>query len=277
MNIQGGLTGLIIGPPKTGKSWFLGTIAEVAGVESPLHLTARPREVNSFQYRKHAVPYEIFPDRGWQPIIDEWNATDYKKLHRRIVDLYEDEKYDAILFDPFTDVDTLLRHHILMALKAETVDDLPGKGDKIAFFGTLKDKLEDFTKALVGLADPGLKRPKHVFVAVHALAPVEEDIKGKETKAAKVKDIEYMGNVLAAVKGGYKLEIAGEFDMQLFSGLRYENVREGKVLKKQAIYEIQVSGDHQKHAGIATIPRLKEKTIPNSMVDLFRVIEEAGG
>ena len=277
MNIQGGLTGIVIGSPKTGKSKFLGTIAEVAGVESPLLLTGRPREVNSYKYREHDIPYEIFSDKGWQPIIGQWKATDYKKLHRRIVDLYEDEEYDAILFDPFTDVDTLLRHHILMALKAETVDDLEGKGAKIAFFGTLKDKLEDFTKALVGLADPGLKRPKHVFVAVHASAPVEEDILGKETKVAKVKDIEYMGKVLASVKGGYKLEIAGEFDMQLFSRLKYDNVREDGKLTKKAVYEIQVSGDHEKHAGIAIVPRLDTKWIPNSMVDLFRVIEEAGG
>jgi len=72
--------------------------------------------------------------------------------------------------------------------------------------------------------------------------------------------------------------------MQLFSRLRYENVREepkekGKLgkLVKEAIYEVQVSGDHEKHAGIAIIPRLETKWIPNSMVDLFRVIEEAGG
>jgi len=138
VNIQGGLTGLVIGSPKTGKSAFLGSIAEVEGVESPLLLTARPREVRSYKYREHAIPYEIFPDQGWHPIIDEWNATDYKKLHRRVVELYKDEKYDAILFDPFTDVATLLRNHILMVLKKETVDDLEGKGGKDFFLRFLE-------------------------------------------------------------------------------------------------------------------------------------------
>ena len=94
MKIQGGLTGLVIGSPKTGKSAFLGSIAEVEGIESPLLLTARPREVNSFKYRQHDIPYEIFSDKGWHPIIDKWEATDYKKLHRRIVEdylLWQDE------------------------------------------------------------------------------------------------------------------------------------------------------------------------------------------
>ena len=277
MNIQGGLTGIIIGLPKTGKSWFLGTIAEVKGVESPLLLAPKPREINSFQYRKHDIPFETFKDVGWQPIIDKWDATAFRSLYRRIVDLYDDEKHDAILLDPFTDVDTIATHHILMGQKAATIDDLPGKAAKIAFFGALKDKLKKLTQALTGLADPGLKRPKHVFVAVHAQAPVAEDILGEATKEAKVKGIEYMGDVLPAVKGGYRLEIGGEFDMMMFSGLRYDNVKEKGVLRREAVYEIQVNADPSKHAGIAIIPRLEEKTIPNSMVDLFRVIEEAGG
>ena len=119
MNIQGGLTGLFCGPPGTGKSHLLGTISEVEGIENPILLAPKPREVNSAKYREHDIHSEVFSDKGWHPAIDRFEIGAYKALYTRVVDLYEDEDYDVVLCDPFTDVVNLAAHELLMAEKAE--------------------------------------------------------------------------------------------------------------------------------------------------------------
>jgi len=274
MNIEGGLTGLFIGPPGTGKSHLLGTISEVEGVENPILLAPKPREIKSAKYREHGVHSEIFADRGWHPAIDRYEIGGFKKLYERVADLYEDEEYDVVLLDPMTDVVSLAAHELLMAEQAESPRDLR---DSIGFYGALKYKMKGFTQALVGLADPNLPRPKHVFATVHAQPTKEEDIKGKATAEAVAKGIEFMGDSLPMIEGGYRREIAGEFDIVGFTSLVYELVTEGRTRTQQAKFVVQLNADPKRHAKAAIVPRLKEKSIPNSMVDLFRVIEEAGG
>jgi len=190
------------------------------------------------------------------------------------VDLYEDEDHDVVLLDPMTDVVTIAAHELLMAEKAESPRDLR---DSIGFYGALKYKLKGFTQALVGLASKDLPRPKHVFVAVHTQPTKEEDIKGKATTEAVAKGIEFMGEALPMIEGGYRREIAAEFDIVGFTSLVYDNVRVGGKLVREANFVVQLNADPARHAKVAIVPRLKEKTVPNSMVDLFRVIEEAGG
>ena len=274
MKIQGGLTGLFIGPPGTGKSHMLGTIAEVEGIKSPLLLAPKPREVNSAKFREHDIPSEIFKDHGWHPAIDLYEIGAFKALYKRIVELYEDEEHDVILLDPLTDVVSLAAHELLMAEKAESPRDLR---DSIGFYGALKYKLKGFTQALVGLASKDLPRPKHVFVTVHAQPTKEEDIKGKATAEAQAKGVEFMGDSLPMIEGGYRREIAGEFDIVGFTSLVYENVRKGNKLVRTANFVVQLNADPARHAKAAIVPRLAQKSIPNSMVDLFKVIEEAGG
>jgi len=274
MNIQGGLTGLFIGPPKTGKSYMLGTISEVLGIENPILLAPKPREVNSAKYREHDIDSEIFRDHRWQPAMELYEIGAFKALYARVISLYDDEDHDVVLLDPFTDVVTIAAHELFMVEKAENPKDLR---DSIGFYGALNHKLKGFTQALTGLASPDLPKPKHVFVAVHAQPTKEEDIKGKATTEAQAKGISFLGESLPMIEGGYRREIAAEFDIVGFTSLQYEHVRVGSKLVREAHFVVQVSADPDNHAGIAVIPRLDEKTIPNSMVDLFRVIEEAGG
>jgi len=274
LNIQGGLTGLFIGPPGTGKSHLLGTISEVDDIENPMLLAPKPREVNSAKYREHEIASEIFKDHRWQPALGLYEIGAFKRLYTRVMDLYEDEDHDVVLLDPFTDVVTLAAHELLMAEKAESPRDLR---DSIAFYGALKYKLKGFTQALVGLASPDLPRPKHVFATAHAQPTTEEDIKGKATAEGQAKGIGFLGEVLPMIEGAYRRDIAAEFDIVGFTSLAYENVRDGKKLVREAKFVVQLNADPARHAKVAIVPRLKEKTIPNSMVDLFRVIEEAGG
>lgn len=271
--ILGGVSGLIAGPPGTGKSNLLGSAAEIC--EKALLLAPKPREVNSYLYRKYNVTSEVFRDSGWHPALKRYESGAYERLYQRVVDLYDDIEHDFILLDPFTDVALLASHDILKAHQVETPSDLPGKG-AVGFYGALRYKLKQFTQALTGLASPDVRRPKHVFVAVHTQPVTEEDIKGAETREGKAKGVEFFGDVLPMVEGGYRREIAGEFDIMGFSSVVHELVRDDTVkppkMVKQARYVVQLNADPEKHAKVALVPRLAQATCGNTMRELFALL-----
>ncbi len=274
MELKGGVTLLAIGPPGTGKSWLLGTAVEVPGIERALLLAPKPREVNSYKYREHSnvIDTEVFRDHAWAPAADSFQSGAFTRLFQRVLSLYEDETYDAIIVDPFTDVTYLAAHELLESERAATPKELR---DSIGFYGSLKYKLKDFTLSLTGLASPDLARPKHVFCAVHAQPTKEEDIKGKATAEAAGKNVEFMGEALPQIEGAYRREIAGEFDIVSFSSLTYENVRDGSRMRREARYSLQLNADPQRHAKIALIPRMEQQTVGNSLPEVFEVIRNA--
>lgn len=274
ITLKGGLTGIFLGPPNTGKSTLLGTATEVEGIDKALLLAPKPREVNSFKYAQHrdTIDTEEFHDPMWAPAIDSYGSGAFTELYKRVLSLYEDTTYDAVLLDPMTDVTYLAAHELLEPEKAETPRDLR---DSIGFYGALKYKLKGFTQSLTGLASASLERPKHVFVAVHAQPTKEEDIKGKATAESQARGVEFMGDVLPMIEGGYRREIAAEFDVVGFSSLRHESVRVGNKMVRESKYVVQLNADPERHAKAAIVPRLENAEISNSLVDLFRVISEA--
>jgi hypothetical protein len=275
--LRGGLTGLFIGPPGTGKSWLLGTATE-AGL-TPILLAPKPREVNSYKYREHNVPSEVYRDHGWAPAIARYEAGAFTKLFEKVLSLYEDETYDAVLLDPLTDAVMLAAHELLAPERCETPRDLR---DSIGFYGALKYKLKGFTQALTGLASPDLARPKHIFVTVHA-QPVKEDSQlpknqgggTKESQDHRAQGVEFMGEALPMIEGGYRREIAGEFDVVGFTSVVHALEKVGSKMERTSRYVVQLNADSERHAKAAIVPRLAKAEISNSLVDLFRVIEEA--
>lgn len=277
-HITGGATGLFVGPPKTGKSTILGSSAELVDPERIKLFSARPNEVNSWLYEKHGISEtaEVFRDIQWQPILDLYEASAFTDAHRRVLDLYKDDSIDVVLVE-FTDFVLLAKHNILKANNASSPDDLPGKSAKIGFYGKLKDDLKDFTQSLVGLSSPDLDHPKHVFVAIHAQPTKEEDIKGKETPEGKAKGIQYFGDVLPMVEGGYRQDIAGEFGMVGYTTIKHDTqVVDGKI-QRTSDYVVQIAADAEKHGGARYGPALSEKELPNNLSAIFEAfaVEEA--
>lgn len=269
--LAGGLSALFIGPPGTAKSTLLGSCVEVEGIEKALLLAPTAREVNSFKYAKYRdkIPYEVFQDFGWHPTLGQFGAGAFTKLYERVVSLYKDETYDAILLDTYDGAVSLAAHELLAPERAAMPRDLR---DARSYYGSLKYRLEDFTKALTNLASPSLARPKHVFVAVHA-QPSKEDDKQK-TSDSVAKGIEYLGDVQPMVEGGHRHNIAGEFTLVGFTGLRHEVVKVGTKMERQARFVTQIDADPERHAKAAIIPRIN-KVVDSSMVEIFRVIKEA--
>ena len=103
MSIRGGITVFLVGPPGTSKSTMLASATEVEGIEKALLLAPTPREINSWKYRQNGITEtaEVFQDFGWHPAIGSYEAGAFSQLYRRLVSLYEDETYDAVLLDTY--------------------------------------------------------------------------------------------------------------------------------------------------------------------------------
>jgi hypothetical protein len=279
LNLLGGISMLLIGPPGTGKSWFLGSSSE-AGISSPLLLAPKPREANSFKYRENNVKSEVFRDHDWAPAIGKYGSGAFTRLYERVLSLYEDTEHDAILLDPMTDVTYLAAHELLAPERAETPRDMR---DSMGFYGSLKYKMKGFTQSLVGLSSPDLARPKHIFVTVHA-QPAKEDQQlstrqgggTKESSDNRSRGVEFEGDVLPMIEGGYRREIAGEFDIVGFSSVKHETQRVGAKMERVVKYVIQINADPERHAKAAVIPRMDGAEIGNEMKELFNVIRRGG-
>jgi hypothetical protein len=260
----GGLSGLIIGPPKTGKSTLLGSWAELVDPEQIVLLCPKPQEIDSFMYQRHGIDKraEVFRDHRWLPGADSYEADGYMRLMRRILHLYADTESRVVLLDPLTDAVQLASHDLMKGERASTPKDLR---DTMGYWGGMRDRIRDLTQALVGLTSPDLKQPKHVFVAVHAQPTKEEDYKGKETQEGKAKGVQFFGDVLPMIDGSYRMSIAGEFSLVGYSSVRHTYKREGAKIQSVTDYVVQFVPDNEKHCGIRLSPSLAEKELPNNM------------
>lgn len=271
----GGITGLFIGSPKSGKSTLLGSICELVPPEQVVLICPKPNEVNSHLYVRHGLNKEahVFHDLRWRPAVGMYEADGYRQLMQFLVELYDRDDVRAVLLDPLTDAVQLAAHELLKAEQAATPRDLR---DSISFYGALRYRLRDLVQTLTTLASPALSVPKHVFVAVHAQPTKEEDIKKNPTAEGKAKGVSYFGDVLPTIEGSYRQDIAGEFDMVGFTTIRHrsEQVRPGK-FERKTNYLVQLRPDSERHAGVRLAPALEEKEFPNSLPVILQAVVDS--
>ena len=240
-------TVLWMGPPGTGKSYGAATVAKLG---KTLLLACKGREARSIGYvqNKKNVDTEIYEDVKWTPSLKRFQADAYMNLLRRLDALYEDDTYDAVIIDPFTDFAGSIAHHILAPIGVGSPGDM---ADTFAFYVSLKDKADEAIRLATGLATHA-KRPKHVIVTMHVQPPKEEQIiKGvAKPSADKVaRGIEYEGSVLPMIDGAYRRKMAGDFDIVIYSGVDQRFNKKSK--KQEPWYYIQISPDRDKHSKIA--------------------------
>ena len=277
----GGVSLLVAGPAGTGKSTLLGSAAKLA----PTYLLAtKPRELNSWAYTTNGVTREngraeLFFDHLWRPTLGSYKADGFGRLLKRIWSLYEDPTVRIVLLDPITDVVSLAAHSMLSIENAAAPRDM---NDPQSFYGALKYKLKEFTQALTALQYADV--PKHVLATVHT-QPAKEDQPATKNRPARVssdkiaKGVEFEGDVLPMIEGGYRREIASEFDAMLFSGVRYDWVEtkaNGKVSRVQKpIYFVQVQPNAERHSKVAIAPLLGGRELPNDFEVFIRAVQEA--
>jgi hypothetical protein len=247
---------------------------EFVSPEEVVLLCPKPNEVNSNLYVHYGINKraEIFKDHKWKPTLGIFEADGFVRLMRRLFELYDDTKTKVVLLDPLTDAALLASHDLLKAEKAETPRDLR---DPLGYYGSIRFKLKDLVQTLVGLASPDLPQPKHVFVSVHAQPTKEEDIKGKETGEGRAKGIEFFGDVLPMLEGGYRRELASEFDIVGYTSIKHETIREGNRFVKQTSYIVQVAPDNERHAKVRLAPALAERDLPNNLKAILDAVAKA--
>lgn len=276
--LAGGLSAALLGPPGTGKSSFLGSCGRLGPAKL---LAAKPREANSWLYRETGITAdaEVFHDPHWRPTLGMYEADAYVRFLKRVWELYDDKTYDFILVDPFTDLASLAAHELLKKHKASTPRETP---DSQGYYGELKFKLEEVTQALTALQFA--PKPKHVLVSVHVQAPKEDTqlsrAQGggtKESQDNRKAGIEYEGNVLPMIEGGYRTKFAGEFDIVLFSDIKHGAPVWDATAKRSVAplpeYIVQIQPDADRHAKQTIGAVFANKEIPNdfgALLDLLR-------
>ena len=261
---RGGISLAVVGAAGTGKSTLLGSIGELYSPEEVLLLAPKPREINSWKYRKHGFSEnaEVFSDSKWRPSLELFEADGFLKLERRLLELYEDDTYKVVILDPYTDVVKLAAHDLLKRDKAATPRD---SADSRGFYGSLKHKLGNFTSTLVGLSSPVLNCPKHVFVAVHA-QPAKDDEK------AGGAGVSFEGEVMPMIEGSHRHEFAAEFDIVVYTKIKHKTEIVERKPVKTVQYVIQVGADNKRHAKVSLTERLRVSEMENNLPKLLEMI-----
>lgn len=260
----------VAGPPGTGKSTFAGSCARYGRVAL---LGAKPREVNSWLYRELAdnISAKVYHDPLWRPTLGKYEASAFIDMATRILQLYEDTEYDFVIVDPFTDVVALVAHEMMKVEKAATPRDLR---DSLGFYGGLKYRLKEFTQMLTALCFA--PHPKHVIVTVHTQPPKDDTPERgggtKESVDNKSSGVEYEGNVLPMIEGGYRREFAGEFDAMLYTDIQTKKERVGSTLVDKVSYRLQVIPDNERHAKTIFGTAFTEKYIPNDFGEILKAV-----
>lgn len=261
---------ICLGPPNTGKSTLMASIAEIIPVERVKLITLRAKERDSWGYRKYGLDEdaEVILDVEWQPDLGMFKAEGYKMLLMTLVDLYRSDKYDAVIVDPLTDAIELASHALLSQDRVATPKDLPGKNATLAYYGAIRKKsiqiVKDLSMLTVG------PHPKWLLTAMHTQPVADENIidSKKKHSDAKAKGARYEGDVLPQMEGGYKYDMMGEFTMKLFTKVRTSP-------NKTPEYMVQVTADAQRFAGTGIGPALDEKYLPNNLKAVIEAIEGA--
>lgn len=258
---RGGISLAVIGAAGTGKSSLLGSIGTIFDPEEILLLAPKPREINSWKYRDFGITEtaEVFQDTRWRPSLDMYEADAFLKMERRLLELYEDTQYKVIILDPYTDVVSAASHDLLKVDKAATPRD---SSDSRGFYGSLKHKLDNFTKTLVGLSSPALSCPKHVLVSVHA-QPAKE---GEKEGGAGVS---FEGDVMPMIEGSHRHSFGSEFDILCYSRIKHSNKVVAGKMQRSSDYIVQVSADPKRHAKVAIAERMERGEFPNDLREML--------
>lgn len=261
---ENGNTFLLAGPPGTGKSQAAASIINVPGIDRAIVLGTKQRELASYGYNDARFTKERFIDAKWRPSIGMFEADAFVRLLHRLFDLYDDDQYDAVIVDAGTDAYNFAGNELRKVEKAATPRDMK---DSRGYYGALKAKSKELTEAVTALAYAS--RPKHVIMTMHT-QPAKED------EASQKKGIEFEGSVMAAIEGGHRDVIAGDFDVVLYTDIKNERKLVSGKMQESTNFVLQVRPDHERHAKIALGPLLDVKEIPNDLSVLFKMLVASG-
>lgn len=244
---------IVAGPPGTGKSWLTGSMAEHG---ETLLIATLPRESKSYFYQKYGVDTVELNDPDWLPSLGRFEAEAYLQSLELFEALYDDEKYDNVILDNGTEwANELAWHECLKFYGVSSPTELDGQS-KWDPYVTLQGKLAEGMRLLAGLSTREAVRPKHVAITWH-VQPTKEDVvegkgdykKVKKSSDSLSKDVEYAGDILPNVRGGYRRVLASQVDCYLLTYLESVRIKDPatKKFKEKTKFMVQVQTNPSKH------------------------------
>lgn len=267
------LTIVPLGAPGLGKSTLAASICEVVDPERVCLIVTKPGEERSFGYRRYGLKPELFFDKGWIPTLKRYEGGGYIRLLQRLVDLYDDDHYDAVIIDTGTDVINLIEHFIVGPHNVGGFGELK---EPRSAYRQLADTAQEFVLTASTLSSQGVKRPKWVIIPWH-VQPAKEGQYSKqgdkqESADERAQGIEYEGLVLPQLEGAYRRKLAADVDVVVYCDIETKkNLRTGE---QTVEYFIVAAPDKDRHAKVRASMTLKGR-IPNSMPALIAAMEEA--
>jgi len=265
---------LFLGPPGTGKSHAMASMCEEG---KTLLIATLPREATSEGYQRYNPDLLLLEDKGWRPSQGRFEATAFDQFLHLMDDLAEDEEYKVILVDNGTVLGDFAWHKALASFGVASPGDMDDKDNRFRPYTRIADYMDQAINALLALKTAPV--PKHLGVAWH-LQPTKEDtvvfVQGQQTKKLSADtrgaDVQYEGNVLPMMQGGFRRKIAGLLDVVVFSDILYSFPTDNKGKRvpgssKQPQYVLQVRPNEERHTKLpGLLPA--DDYIPNEWVDL---------
>ena len=276
---EGGYSFVIAGPPGSGKSWFLGTMADVVGDGKTLLIATLGREAKSVQYQRHNVDVILLQDTRWVPSQGKFEATAYLEL-LDVIDWLreEDETYKAVIVDNGTELGEAAWHEAMKIHGVASPADMEDKRSRWLPYEQLDIYLDQAIKGLVSLTTDA-KVPKHVGISWHVQPPKDDNVEGgtvKQSADNKGEGVEYEGNVLPMIRGRFRRRLAAQVDAFLLTDLSQTVERGGSGLSTkrglQMQYRVQVRPNPERHTKFpGVLP--SQSYIPNNYPALVELIE----
>lgn len=248
-------TAVIAGPPGTGKSTVLGSMADVLGRDKVLLLATLAREAESWKYQTDPpIPRIIFQDSGWVPTLGKLEATAFRSFLDTLEYLHDiDEQFDGVIVDSGTELAELGWHLSMVPHGVATPAEMDGDKSRFLPYESLDIHLSSAVNKLQALTKTA-KRPKHVLVSWHVQAPKDDttekvgsDRVRKESADNAGKGVEYEGDVLPMVRGRFRRRVASQFDAMLYTEIQF-TVPQGLSRGVEPQYMLQVRPNPERHS-----------------------------
>lgn len=249
-------SGVIAGPPGTGKSTVLGSMADVLGRDRVLLLATLAREAESWKYQTDPpIPRITFVDTNWVPTTGKLEATAFRQFIDTLEWLHdEDDQYDGIVVDSGTELAELGWHLSMLPHGVATPAEMEGEKSRFLPYETLDIHLSSAVSKLQALTKTA-KRPKHVFVSWHVQAPKDDTTEKvgservrKESADNAGKGVEYEGDVLPMVRGRFRRRVASQFDAMLYTEVQFQTVQEAARVRLEPKFMLQVRPNPERHS-----------------------------
>lgn len=268
----GGISLVVAGPPGTGKSWFLGSMAEKGPT---LLLATMAREAKSVRYQQHNVDVVLLEDEKWRPTAGSFEATAFTSFLNIIEELLDDDHYHNIIIDSGTELGEHAWHEAMKVHGVASPAEMSDNRSRWLPYEQLDILLDQAVKGCVALTSLPPK-PKNVAFSWHTQPPKDDTVEQGGTKKSadnRGEGVEYEGNVLPMIRGRFRRRLAGQVDAFLLTELTMKMGAGSKSLKHGLVptYEIQVRPNPERHTKFpGVLPNVS--FIPNEFTELEKLI-----